>query len=595
MEEDADKKLTWNEFWKILGPSFKGTGWLYFFSILLILIAAIATAAEPVIYGRIIDRVIDTEAGIGHILRDLLPWLVGWAGASVLAALAKHASQILSWKSGYKVNRDFVFRSLKNVLAWDTERFGRTSLGATSKRFDRAWEAAWTLSSRMLTDILPSTIVFIVFVTVGFWLDWRMALVTLSAIPVLATLTLVAYRFADKKQRELNQAWEDVSRNFTETLQSILPIKAFASEDRMLLKTVKQIEFVTKRQEELNFIWTGLDVSNNTITLAARLAVVTTGLILIGKGDLSVGTLVTFLGMITNILAPFDYLLADVVRRISEIRASFGQLHDDWTKSNLIVDGAKPKRLRSVRGELAFEHIYVRYHGSSKDVLKDVSLRVRAGTSLALVGPSGSGKSTFVRLINRFIDPAAGKILLDGTDIRDCKLEDLRKSVGLVQQETVLFNDTIYNNVLFACPNAKRSEVLAACKRAQAHDFIKRLPDGYETLIGERGAKLSGGERQRIALARVFLADPPILVLDESTSALDSETEHKLQLALQAVMQDRTTIIIAHRLSTVYLADQIAVIDKGELAELGNHTDLIREGGMYERLWKLQSGGYLPD
>jgi ATP-binding cassette, subfamily B, bacterial len=595
MEEDADKKLTWNEFWKILGPSFKGTGWLYFFSITLIILAALATAAEPVVYGRIIDLVITSEGQMSGLLKTILPWIGAWGVAAVIGSLAKHGSQILSWRCGYKVHRDYVFRSQKTVLSWDPERFGRTSLGATAKRFDRTWEAAWTLSSRMLTDILPSSIVFVVFVVVGFWLDWRMALVTLSVIPVLATLTLVAYRYADNKQRELNEAWDEVSRNFSETLQSILPIKAFAGENRVLSRTAKQIDLVTKRQEQLNFIWTGLDVSNNTITLAARLAVVITGLILIGKGDLSVGTLVTFLGMITNILAPFDFLLADVVRRISEIRASFGQLHDDWTKPNLIVDGAKPKRLPSVRGELAFEHIYVRYHGSSKDVLKDVSLRVRAGTSLALVGPSGSGKSTFVRLINRFIDPAAGKILLDGTDIRDCKLEDLRKSVGLVQQETVLFNDTIYNNVLFACPNAKRSEVLAACKRAQAHDFIKRLPDGYETLIGERGAKLSGGERQRIALARVFLADPPILVLDESTSALDSETEHKLQLALQAVMQDRTTIIIAHRLSTVYLADQIAVIDKGELAELGNHTDLIREGGMYERLWKLQSGGYLPD
>lgn len=595
MEDEENRKLTWRQFWALLGPSFRGTGWLYFFSISLILVAAIATAAEPVIYGRIIDRVIDANAGIDSVLKDLLPWLVGWAGAAIMAALAKHASQILSWKSGYKVNRDFVFRSLKNVLAWDPERFGRTSLGATSKRFDRAWEAAWTLSSRMLTDILPSSIVFVVFVAVGFWLDWRMALVTLAAIPVLATLTLFAYRFADSKQRELNQAWEDVSRNFSETLQSILPIKAFSGEDRMLAKLVKQTELVTKRQEELNLIWTGLDVSNNTITLFARLAVVITGLVLIGKGDLSVGTLVTFLGMITNILAPFDYLLADVVRRISEIRAAFGQLYEDWFKPNAIIDSARPKRLRSVRGELAFDHIFVRYHGSSKDVLQDVSLRVRAGTSLALVGPSGSGKSTFVRLINRFIDPQAGKVLLDGVDIRECKLDDLRQAVGLVQQETVLFNDSIYNNVLFARPSAKRSEVLAACKRAQAHEFIKRLPDEYDTMIGERGAKLSGGERQRIALARVFLADPPILVLDESTSALDSETEHKLQLALRAVMQDRTTIIIAHRLSTVYLADQIAVIDRGQLVELGNHTDLIREGGMYERLWKLQSGGYLPD
>jgi subfamily B ATP-binding cassette protein MsbA len=185
--------------------------------------------------------------------------------------------------------------------------------------------------------------------------------------------------------------------------------------------------------------------------------------------------------------------------------------------------------------------------------------------------------------------------MLDGHDVSDYRLNDLRKAVGLVQQETVLFNDTIFNNIAFAKTGATLNEVIAACKRAQAHEFIKRLADGYQTLIGERGAKLSGGERQRLALARVFLANPPILVLDESTSALDSETEHKLQIALSNVMKGRTTIVIAHRLSTVYLADQIAVIDKGKLVELGSHADLLIHGGIYDRLWKLQSGGYLPD
>ncbi len=594
--EEPKEKLTWREFKVMLGPSFKGTWWSYGLSVILILVSAAALATEPVVYGRIVDAIIGSaQSGMVGIFSRLLPLVGVWALAAFIGAMAKHLSQTFSWKGSYKVLKDFMKRSIENVLGWDPERFGRLSLGSTAKRFDRAWDASWTMSARMLTDVLPTVIVFLVFVGVGFWLDWRMAIVTLGGVPILAGLTLIAYRYADAKQDELNQAWDSTSRNFSETLQSILPVKAFAGENKVLADSMKQAENVTTRQEALNWIWTFLEIGNNTVTLISRMAVVIFGLLLIERGSLSVGTLVTFLGMVTNILAPFDYLLADVLRRINEIKSAFGSLQEDWFKENHVVDKDNPKRLKNIRGDLEFEHISVRYHGSNKEVLKDVTLRVRAGTSLALVGPSGSGKSTFVRLINRFLDPSSGGIKLDGHDLRDYRIADLRRAVGLVQQDTVLFNDSIYNNVLFARPSASKAEVTSACKKAQAHEFIQRLSNGYETVIGERGARLSGGERQRIALARVFLANPPILVLDESTSALDSETEHKLQLALSSVMENRTTIVIAHRLSTVYLADQIAVIDKGQLVELGNHTDLIREGGIYERLWRLQSGGYLPD
>ena len=329
--------------------------------------------------------------------------------------------------------------------------------------------------------------------------------------------------------------------------------------------------------------------------ILARLILLFAGTYFITQGTLSVGTLITFIGMLSYLLAPFDYTLADIMRRASEIRTAFARLAGDWFTENRLLERPRPKKLGRVKGDIAFDGVTYRYPNKTADAIAGVSVHVPAGTSLALVGPSGGGKSTLVRFVNRFLDPTKGRVLLDGLDVRDLRIVDIRRAVGVVQQDTVLFNDTILANIRFVCPEASKTAVIAACKRAQAHEFIAELPKGYATLVGERGVKLSGGERQRLALARVFLAAPPILVLDESTSALDSETEHKLQVALREAMHGRTTIIIAHRLSTVYMADQIAVLDRGRVTELGAHEDLLKRRGMYERLWKLQSGGYLPD
>lgn len=596
MEEGKEKRLTWRVFRAMLGPSFRGTAGYYLLSLTLVIISALALAAEPVVYGKIVDKVISIATGdTSHIFAVILPLVGLWAAADLAGSLSKELGQIMSAKAAYRVLVDFSKRSLENLLGWDPERFGRTSLGALTKRFDRAWDAAWTFAARTLDDVLPTGITFVIFLVVGAMIDWRMTLISLAGVPVLAFLTLVAYRFAEAKQGQLNEAWDETSKKLGENVQSIMPIKAFVGERAVLAEHERQIELVTTRQQALNWVWTALELANSVVRLGARMAVVIVGLWFIQRGTLSVGTLITFLGMVSYILAPFDFLLADIMRRASEIRATLAGIADDWFMENHIVDAPNARSLRKVTGELEFEHVSVTYHGNKQPTIKDVSIHVRAGTSLAIVGASGSGKSTFVKLINRFLDPSSGRLLLDGVDIKSLKLGDLRRNVGVVQQDTVLFNDSVANNVRFASPGASRAQIIAACKKAQAHEFISRMKNGYDTMVGERGARLSGGERQRIALARIFLANTPILILDESTSALDSETEHKLQLALQSAMEDRTTIIIAHRLSTVYMADQIAVIDQGELAELGSHTDLIREGGMYEKLWRLQSGGYLPD
>ena len=581
----------------MLSGSFRGTGGFYVGILFLILLAAVGQVAEPLLYGKIVDEIVAAVAAnsVSGLGQQLIYFVLLWAGAALLGAAAKEFSQWLSFKAGNKVWDQFSHVALKRILDWDPERFGRVSLGALAKRLDRAGEASWEIAARAVVDVVPTLVTFAVFLVVGFLLDWRMTLISLVTVPVLLTLTIVAYRWADQRQSQLNEAWEEVSRKLYEIVANIVPIKAFVAERRMLREYTSLIDVGLARQTRLNTVWTTLDFLNAAIRFVARFFTLMAGIYFISDGSLSLGTMITFLGMMTYILAPFDYLLVNILRRTSEAKSAFSRLNDDWYAERKVAEIARPIHLKDLKGELVFDKISYRYKGSNDDVLSNVSLHVKAGTSLAIVGPSGGGKSTLVRMINRFLDPTSGALFLDGVNVKDADIDELRKSVGVVHQDTVMFNESILENIKFAKPSANKEDVVAACKKAQAHEFIMRMTNGYDTIVGERGARLSGGERQRLALARVFLADAPILILDESTSALDSETEAKLQAALTSAMKGRTTVIIAHRLSTVYMAEQIAVIEKGKVVELGTHDELLAEGGLYEKLWRLQSGGYLPE
>ena len=243
------------------------------------------------------------------------------------------------------------------------------------------------------------------------------------------------------------------------------------------------------------------------------------------------------------------------------------------------------------RGNISFKNVTFSYR--ERDVIKDLSLDVPAGKVLAIVGKSGSGKTTLVKLLSRFYDPQGGDITVDGVSVCDVTQKSLREGIGVVLQDSILFNDTVANNIAYSRPSASKKDIFAAAKMANADEFIARLPEGYDTLVGERGVKLSGGEQQRINIARAILKNPPILVLDEATSSLDSESEMLIQEALWRLIKGKTTIIIAHRLSTVMKADMIVVMEKGKISEMGTHDDLVKEKGIYAKLFEIQSGGYL--
>ncbi len=306
------------------------------------------------------------------------------------------------------------------------------------------------------------------------------------------------------------------------------------------------------------------------------------------QGQLSVGTYGFMVFIVQDLLWPFT-VLSEIVDEYQRAMASVRRVMGLLDTPVAILPGQQPLPLGKVQGEMQFEAITFAYNGR-QPVLKQLSLHVPAGATIGIVGATGSGKSTLVKLLLRFYDVQSGRILIDGQDIRDLNALDLRRCIGWVSQDVFLFHGTVAENIGYGSFDASREQIIQAAKQAEAHDFIQELPQGYDTVVGERGQKLSGGQRQRLAIARAILKDPPILVLDEATSAVDNETEAAIQRSLAVITQGRTTIAIAHRLSTIRQADCIYVMDRGQIVEQGTHDELLAMGGIYAGLWRVQSG-----
>lgn len=501
---------------------------------------------------------------------------------------------VFDFLKGYLVARveQGVTRDLRNqvydhLLELDLAFFGRTRMGQIVSRLTHDVEQLRTLVTRELAKVLSSVVEFGVILTVMLSLSWKLTLAACVVIPgTMAIWGPLVRKLRRGDRRVLNLAGE-VNAHILETLSGIRLVKSAGAEGRERVRFHRLTgdyfrTFVrTERWRALAGPLTEMLVAVGTVVIlwyGARLVVVT--------GELSGAEFVGFLALSLKLYAPVKYI-AKFPALVQPGLAGGERVFEFLDAPVEIGDRPGASPLPGLEREIRFEEVHFAY-GPEGPVLKGIDLAVPAGHVVALVGPSGAGKSTLVDLLGRFYDVTAGRITVDGRDIRDVTVRSLRDLLGIVSQETVLFHDTIRANIGYGRPDATDQEVEQAARAANAHDFISLLPEGYETVVGERGTRLSGGQRQRLAIARALLRDPPILVLDEATSALDTESERLVQGAIERLLEGRTVFVIAHRLSTVQKADTIVVLDGGRIVERGTHVELLAGDGLYRHLHELQ-------
>ncbi|MDF0725928.1 ABC transporter ATP-binding protein [Cytobacillus sp. S13-E01] len=455
--------------------------------------------------------------------------------------------------------------------------------------------------SRVINDV-EQTKSFVVTGLMNLWLDLFTILIAvvimLTMDPLLTVVSLLLFPFYGLSvkhfygklrvlTRDRSQALAEVQGYLHERVQGMPVIRSFAIEDQEQKRFDQQnSNFLTKALNHTSWNAKTFAVVNTITDIAPLLVIGFAGYQVINE-DLTVGTMVAFIAFIDRLYNPLRRLVNSSTT-LTQALASMDRVFEFADEKYDIEDKPNAINCPDVKGYVRFENVSFTYNEEDSDVLHNVSLDVNQGETVALVGMSGGGKSTLVGLIPRFYDVTEGRIHLDGIDIRDLKVRSLRDKIGMVLQDTILFSESVRTNILLGKEDATEEDIILAAKAANAHEFITNLPQGYETKIGERGVKLSGGQKQRLAIARVFLKNPPLLILDEATSSLDLESEHLIQEALEKLAKNRTTFIVAHRLSTITHADKIVVIEHGEIVEVGNHYELMKAEGNYYRLFQVQ-------
>jgi ATP-binding cassette subfamily B protein len=550
-----------------------------------ILLGAALGLAPPLFTKRLID-----SALAHHDLRELWFDVGGMVLSAALAAIIGVYQGYLNSLVGEGIMRDIRTKLVSHLHRMPIAFFTGTKTGEIMNRVSSDVDNVDNVVTGTLVSIVTNVAMIVTTVVTMFVLDWRLSLVALAVVPLM----ILPLSPVGRRMYQIRKATREKRDEIESITQETLSISGIT-----LIKS-----FVREAFEAARFY----RASSDLMTLEIRLAMVgrwflaaITAMVVIGPasvwlaggyftivGGATIGTIVAFVGLLGRLYGPASTLAGIQVQIVSAL-AVFERIFeylDMKPEGETLQDGAG-RRLERVRGEIAFEDVHFSY-SPERVALEGVSFRIEPGQVAAFVGPSGAGKTTITQLVPRFYDPQAGRILLDGNDLRDLDLQWLREQIGIVTQETYLFHDTIGNNLRYGKADATQGELEAAARAANIYAFIASLPQGYDTIVGERGHKLSGGERQRLAIARVLLKDPKILILDEATSALDSENEALIQEAFVPLMRGRTSLVIAHRLSTILSANVIFAIEAGRIVESGTHAALLARGGTYARLYRTQ-------
>ncbi len=543
----------------------------------------------PLIVKYVIDDIVLAEALLQDEKVSKLLWVMGimFFIFVVVRPPVEYYRQYFAQWIGSKVLYDIRKKLFSHIQKLSLRYYSNRKVGEIISRVIHDVEQTKNFVITGLMNIWLDLFTILIALAIMFSMNAWLALVAICMFPLYGFSIKFFYSRLRHLTRVRSQALAEVQGHLHERIQGMNVIKSFALENYEKKQFAKRNnQFLEKALDHTRWNAKTFAVVNTITDVAPLLVIFVSGYFVI-SGSLEIGAMVAFVMYMERLYNPLRRLVNSSTT-LTQAIASMDRVFEFMDEKYDIVDLDYATPLKYVKGDITFKDVTFRYEVDSLTVIRDFNLDVKAGETIAFVGMSGGGKSTIISLIPRFYDVTEGSIEIDGQDIRDYKVQSLRDKIGMVLQDNILFSDTVKMNILMGNPNASDEEVVAAAKAANAHDFIMNLPKGYDTEVGERGVKLSGGQKQRIAIARVFLKNPPILIFDEATSALDLESEHYIQEALEILAKNRTTFIVAHRLSTITHADRIVVIEDGKVVEIGTHEQLISKNGSYKRLFEVQ-------
>ena len=568
--------------------------WRVVFALLALVVAKAITLAVPIAYKQVVDWLTGHASGAGianvsAIGLAALPamLIIAYGVGRVLMVLFAQFRDIWFTVVAQHAVRELAIKTFRHLHALSLRFHLERRTGGLSRVIERGVNGVDTIVRMAVLNSIPTAVeLLMISGLVAYYFGWIYVLVVLATVLLYVWFTFVASERRIAIRRDMNDSDTEAHSKAVDSLLNYETVKYFGNEEleakRFDASIARYVKAAIRTYTSLGVLNTGQAIIFTIGTVICMLLAARD----VTRGTLTVGDFVMINAILMQLYVPLNFMgmvYREIKQGLIDIETMFALLHEPAE----IVDRPGAKTLRVRKGEIKFENVSFAYD-PERPILKNVSFEVPTGKMVAIVGPSGAGKSTISRILFRFYEISRGKVLIDGQNIRDVTQASLRAAIGMVPQDTVLFNDTIEYNIRYGKPDASSAEVREAARLAQIHEFIVTLPQGYDSLVGERGLKLSGGEKQRVAIARTILKSPPILMLDEATSALDSHTEKEIQDALERVAENRTSLVIAHRLSTVVHADNVIVLDHGEIVEHGTHLELLAKGGLYASLWARQ-------
>ncbi len=543
---------------------------------------------DPVLFGRVVNLLSNSDKMPHSALWHTATVLLGiWVAVGIGGILSNIAVALQTERLAHRHRIKSMGRYFKHVLALPLSFHGETHSGRLIKAMLTGTDGLFATWLVFFRDQLSTIMSVLVLLPLTMCLNWRLGLVLVALVSIFLCFTAIVVRKTETAQRRVEGLNSSLAGTAQDALSNVMVVQSFtrlSAEARLFSDIANQV--IRNQFPVLNW-WALVNVMTRASSTLAVITIVVVGTWLHMNGMASVGEIVSFMGFAMLLIGRLETAAAFVSSLFFKLPAleDFFAILDERSS---VPEKADARRLWAPRGEVRFENVSFSYPASGAPVLGDISFRAQPGSCIALVGHTGAGKSTAMTLLQRMWDPTDGRITIDGQDLRDITLDSLRSNIGVVFQESLLFNRSIRDNLIVGCPDASEEEIERACRMADAHEFIMRQQNGYDTMIGERGTTLSGGQRQRLAIARALLKNPPILILDEATSALDAATEARVSKALKTLMAGRTTFIIAHRLSTVRDADEILVFDNGHIVEQGSFNTLLARRGRFAELVETQ-------